>query len=87
MAAIGEDNGLGPPAAGHVNYFAVVSAFVDNAFGGGGIWRGYSDGATHGQYIAESNVNQFNTHIVTSYFFLGLIFTSRVKPEAIFTSR
>ena len=66
MAAIGKDDGFSPPAAGHIDYLAVVSAVVNDALGGGGIGGGYGDGPIHGQNIAESNVNQFNTHLITS---------------------
>jgi hypothetical protein len=34
MAAIGKDDGLGPPATGHINYFPVIFTIVDDAFGG-----------------------------------------------------
>jgi hypothetical protein len=66
MAAIGEDDGFSSSAAGHIDYFAVVSAIVNDALGGGGIGGGYGYGPIHCQYIAESNVNQFNAHLITS---------------------
>jgi len=62
MATIGKDNGFGAPAAGHIYQFTVFPPVMDDAFGGGGIWRGYGNRPVHGQYIPESYVDQLDTH-------------------------
>jgi hypothetical protein len=72
MAAIGKDDGLGPAAAGHIYQFPVFPPVMDDAFGGGGVRRGYGNRPVHGQNIPEPDVDQLDTHHIPLMLIPGL---------------